>query len=201
MIEFLKEWGDYIATFFGTIVAAYVAIRLSRQQTKDKKLAYKVITSEDILSYSQDIQDNLEINYNNQRVDNLSLFIVSIINIGGIPIEKSDFEDRIYLEFDSNDAIVDAEVTNCKPKNLNIQIQEYQNSIGIEPCLINPKDKFDLKILLKNEVGNYSFDVRISGISEIEELKAEESESMSLNWMIYILLFFILLMIVLFIIK
>lgn len=168
MDSFWLQYSDYIVGI-PAIVLAIVAIWISLKQSRSKKLTYKIITKENLLSYSKEAQGKIEIFFDKNKIDALSLLVIEIQNAGSLPILKSDFDENLKIDFSST--ILNNEVIQKEPKSLDIKTEVNENKSIIEffPFLFNPKDKFLIKFLLNTENPNFSLDCRIIGLKKIED--------------------------------
>lgn len=162
-----------ILTIIGIIVGAIIALWIFFKQKNRKRLEYKVIANESLLSYHKDVEKDLVILFQDKRIDNLALLILEFKNTGNIPVLKSDFESPLGINFKTPTRVFGTEVINAYPKNLDAFAIIELGGISISPCLINPKDKFSVKIIYDVKKVDYEIDARIAGIQNIEQTKQQ----------------------------
>ena len=96
-------------------------------------------------------------------------------NIGNVPISKSEFEEPIEIYAKNQINIIQANVSTSLPSDLNPNISKNNNSIRIDPLLLNPNDMFRIRILTSESEPLFEVRSRIFGIPEI---KISEYESL-----------------------
>ncbi len=174
-MDIWKEYSDYIVGIPAVIIGALVAIWIYKRQSQKKKLSYIILANEEILKYSTDIKDKIEVKYEGKIVDKLFLTVIRITNNGNVPILKNDFEGNIYIDFGEEANPISAEISNKMPINIDVKLERVNSKIEITPCLLNPNDHFNVKILSDEIIGKPLIYSRIAGVNEITETQIETS--------------------------
>jgi len=140
-------------------------------QRKKKSLSYEILTSNELLTSSEELRGRIRITFNKKPVQNIHLLIISIKNDGNVSIIPSDFYEEFTCSFGDHTKILTAEITDCFPDSFKPQIEIREDSLTIAPVLINSKDFFIIKFLLSKFDGIVKVKGRISGIHEIKKLR------------------------------
>lgn len=183
--SFWVNYGEYIVGIPALIIGTAVTIWIFIRQKNIKKLEYRIIANESLLSYHKDLEKDLVILFKDKKIDNLAFLLLEFENTGNISIIKSDFDSNLDIKFKNYTAIFGIELINIYPKNIDLNTIREIDSFSIEPYLINPKDKFSVKILYDNKSFDYEINARIAGVKEIT--KASESKDFSLNSFLVVL--------------
>jgi hypothetical protein len=170
-MEFINEYAEYIVGIPSLLIATVLSIWIHRKENKKKKLNYFIIANEEILTYSDEIKDNVKIKYEGKTIKKLFIIIIRVWNKGGIPIKKDDFEGNIVVDLENNKKPISYEIATKNPKNLNTILEKKGNFIELKPCLLNPGDYFHIKIISDKKVENPKIIGRITGLKEIKEFQ------------------------------
>lgn len=166
MDSFWTTYSNYIIGI-PTAILAILAVWISLRQWKKKRLEYSVIANESLLSYHDYLREELIIFFKNKKIKNLTLLHIEFENAGNEEILESDFYSQIIIYLGEQDMIIKVEIDDNM--NLGVKAEVMQNTIHIDPLLLNPKDKFSLKILIDKEEKNMEFytDCRIAGVEKV----------------------------------
>ena len=165
-----------ILTAIGIVIAIVIPFWIYLKQKNIKRLEYKVLANESLLSYHKDLENNLKIIYLGQEIKTLSLLNLEFINTGNVPIQRSDFDQNIRISSPLCSSVISA-VADCISPNYQDPIisgpVEQTNYIEIHPLLINQNDHFTIKFLIDTNTKNINYDIdsRIIGIKKIEKFK------------------------------
>ncbi len=104
-----------------------------------------VVTSEtSVISLNANYSSDIAVFYKNKPIAGLYVADIRIKNEGNRPIEQSDFDKPITVQF--NGAVVaPVKVTSTTPDGLPVKINARGNSIEVEPLLMNPDDSFTIQ--------------------------------------------------------
>jgi hypothetical protein len=166
-MDIWKEYSDYIVGIPTFLIGTLVTFWVFRRQTQKKKLSYLILTNEELLKYSDDLKDKIEVKYENRIINKLYLTVIRITNDGNTPIMKGDFEGNLSIDLGFKP--ISAEISSRKPKDINANLEKVSSKIEITPCLLNQNDYFSIKILSDKKIENFSVNGRIAGINEIVE--------------------------------
>ena len=139
---------EILLGFLAVIAAITVPLIIYFLQKSKKRLAYEVVSNTQLVGVKSEVQNKIKIHYENKIVENVHLVSIRIINSGNQPISIDDFARPISIQLGSNTNILTCEVLEQSPKDLDISILKMQNSVEIQPLLLNPNDSFNLNILL-----------------------------------------------------
>ena len=174
-----------------------VMIFIALFQRKTKKLSYEVILDTPLVTVSSKIKDKIRIYFDNKVVDNPQLVIVRFTNTGNQPISKSDFEENIILKFSDISQIIQCDASELFPENLRLEFNHDQNSVTINPLLINERESFNLNLIIDNHNFDFYIIDRIKGL-RVEKYK--EPFFISSTWFnilltlsVYLLIIFLIL--------
>ena len=167
--------------FLGTILVSIVIYLLQR---KIKKLSYSVILNTSLVKVNSEVKDKIQLTFEGNKIENPYLIFVRFINNGNQYISASDFEKSIKLIFSNDTKILQCEATDLKPDNLALEVNYSENTINIDPLLINPNEEFTLKLIIDSPNSSFEIIDRIKGLN-IKEFK--EPFFINSRWL-YILL-------------
>src|SRR5947209_7742477 len=115
MREFL---GSPIWQFLGVIfafLAIILTIALYLKQRQHKALSFRVLSDTTLLSVEDDIKGRVKIFFDDQQIDEVSLFILEIVNSGNASIAKDDYEQPVTLNLNEGAIILSSEVVKTVP--------------------------------------------------------------------------------------
>ncbi|HSZ33221.1 MAG TPA: hypothetical protein VK772_07915 [Puia sp.] len=152
-----------------TIIAIIVTIVVASYQSKRKRLLYKIVVDQKVLS-SEDVKaGKVKIKYLEKEVDEIAVFILFLRNFGNIPISKNDFESPINFDFSQDCDVLSVEIIQKMPQELTpILTINKSHSVSISPLLLNPGDFFYLKFLTSKLDNGLKVTSRIKGVKQIE---------------------------------
>lgn len=133
-----------------TIITALIPIILYIRTRKKRSLSYDIVSRIPLLSIDKEIGKDLQIFYKEKRVQQMHLIEVNIINSGNVAIKANDFEGKISLNFGNKAQIFTSEITKTNPSNLNPTIKINNNTLFLEPLLLNSGDSISIKSLVEN---------------------------------------------------
>ena len=140
-------------------------------QLRRKKLGYLIQFSESVFAEDLGFTDQLSISYKRVAVKALRVASIKIKNYGFLPIRSEDFHEGIEIRLNGNLRILDCEIKPLDPKNLKIRHSIENQSIIIQPTLLNSKDTFLLKVIYDGEEADIEPYCRIVGINRIKNLE------------------------------
>jgi len=181
MEQFFRDWSSYIIGILTLIGSIILSITIYKRQRKIKKLLYELVLNYNMFYIREDIKEKISITYDGKKADHIRLILVKFINQGNIPIVKTDYESEIQIVFADSVNIVDAEISEKKPSNIDIAIKKNQNSIFLTPSLLNPGDYYTVRIILDSKKSDFQVLSRIAGIDKIDEVIKKEPTSFMNN--------------------
>jgi len=104
--------------------------------------------------------------FDNKIVSDARLIILRIWNSGNVAITKEEYSRPIKFFFGDKTEVLDAEIVETVPKNINASLTKNLTTVTLEPVLLNPKEVIILKVLLTRYKGKLSVDARIVGTKQ-----------------------------------
>ena len=159
---------EILLGFSAVIAAITVPLLIYFLQKSKRRVAYEVVSNAQLVGVKSEVQNKIKIYYENKLVENVHLVSIRIINSGNQPTSIDDFARPISIQLGSNTNILTSEVLGLNPKDLDVSILKMQNSVEIQPLLLNPNDSLTLNILISDYRGGLEVSARVRGISNIE---------------------------------
>jgi hypothetical protein len=150
------------------IVAILVTLGLFLLGRRRKRLSY-LLSDTRVLGVHEAVNPSrVQILFDGAPVTEVRLVIITITNWGNEPIRVDDFERPLRFSWSEPAKILAAEVIDVRPESLQPTIRAGVNEIVLDPLLLNPDDRFQIKTLI-NQVSKLSVDVRIAGVKRITD--------------------------------
>lgn len=153
------------STLLGIAVTALITIGGIIYQRKTKKLSYEIILNTSLVKVNSEVKDKIEVYYEKNKVENPHLLIIRFSNNGNQPISTSDFEEKIKLIFSDDTRIIQCDSTNLNPTSLLLNFHHEENTITIDPLLLNSNEGFSFNIIIEGEDNNFDIIDRIHGVN------------------------------------
>lgn len=142
---------------------------------KRPALGKEIEQSISVLRPEADSTPELILTYDGEAVWEAHMVVLKIKNTGNKPISVDDFEKSIIISTGGVD-VLDAEVIDKIPDDLDPEVRSSNDDIEIIPLLLNPNDQFRLKILLREPPKKLIVRSRIKAIKEITEIKGRSKK-------------------------
>jgi hypothetical protein len=169
-----------LVAFGGWLIPVIIAIVALLPPMKDllkkKSLSYSVIESSKLIQNKGNFEEQTKIIIGENTFTNPYLSQLGIENTGGLPIKKDDFEMPITIKATSINKFIAKKITSTNsylfnvaeksPSNLDVQISKKNNTLTIEPLLLNSGDKIIIQFV-SDEKLSFNVTSRIAGIKEI----------------------------------
>lgn len=169
MLEILR---DPVWQFIGALLAL-LAIAVSFWvyilQKPKKRLLIERVARVPLITLGADATPGLQITMNGRTINQATVILVRVVNIGNTPLPASDFESPITLEFEEKSIVLDARIAETEPKDIPVQVTNTANTLSITKTLLNPGDSFTCRALVQDSKGSYAAKARVSGVQRIEE--------------------------------
>lgn len=162
---------EILLGFLAVIAAITVPLIIYFLQKSKKRLSYEVISNTQLVGVENEIQDRITILYDEKKVVNVHLISIRFVNDGNQPISIDDFAMPINVKLGSGTNILTCEVLEQSPNELNASIIKMEDSVEIQPLLLNSNDNFTLNILLNDYDESLYITTRIKGIKSISLYK------------------------------
>lgn len=177
--SFLKDYSDYVVLIPSVILGGIIAYWIYLKQKNIKELTYEKVSLNNIVEIDSKFRNSIEVKFNGDKVDNLWLLIIKIVNSGNTPIEKKDFDTSLSIEFNEGSQVLDAEVISTFPNNLQIEINHSSGKIEISPTLLNFGDNYSIRAMISGAKPKFILNARISGVKKLVTKNFEKQNSMS----------------------
>jgi hypothetical protein len=160
---------DYIIDHLLEIIAILAAFVIFFMQIRRKALSYSILTNSSVISVSDKVKDRIQVIYDGRVVPSLRLIEIRIKNSGSLPIKPDDYVEPLAFRFSDDTKILSMEVIDNQSLGISLATKlSDQSRTMISKALLNPKDSFDIKILLSEGSTDFSLTGRIVGISKIQ---------------------------------
>jgi hypothetical protein len=119
------------------------------------------------------MQGKAQVIYDGKTISDARLVVLKIWNTGNLPIVISDYDVPVKLSFGKDAEVLDFEVLETSPNNLQVTVKQDGQDLVLEPVLLNSQDSIKIKILLTKFNNIFSVDARIVGVKQI--MRAEST--------------------------
>jgi hypothetical protein len=113
-------------------------------QKESSDLSVSVTSETSVISLNADYSSDISVFYKKQPIAALFVADIRIKNEGDRPIEQSDFNKPITIQF-NGEVVAPVKVISTIPEGLPVKINASGNSIEVEPLLMNPDDFFNIQ--------------------------------------------------------
>lgn len=168
-MEFLRDGAWQAIGAFLTIAAIVVSFAIYRWQRQRSVLSYHVKSAYPLLKTAEELQGRLSVQVDGVAVRNIDVMFLEVQNSGNHPISRSDFDVPFSIEFKPPAYIISAVVDAEEPGNLGVNLEVVAHKVTLQPILLNPGDKFTLKLLLSSDSKEYRVSGRVIGVKDIVE--------------------------------
>jgi len=136
------------------VVAAILAVIATyhtfNQSQEIKQVEVVKLADTSLIEIEEEVVQDISISYKDHPISNLSLFQVKLENSGNQAIVKDDYEQPIKFMFPPESEILEASILDRRPYNIGVGIQVEQNVATLTPALLNPGDRFIIRLLVAN---------------------------------------------------
>lgn len=167
-------FGRQLELFF-SIAAIVVSFAIYQWQRQRRALTYHVKSAYPLLKSTEELQGRLIVQVDGVAVRNIDLMFIEVQNSGNHPISRTDFDVPFAIVFEPPAHIISAVVDAEAPDNLGVALEVEEKKVILNPMLLNPGDKFTLKLLLSSDSGKYAVLGRVVGVKEISESRPRDS--------------------------
>lgn len=150
---FLKHslWKLPIWQFVGIvigIVAVWATYDVFNKSQEIRDLQIVTLADTSLVEIKNDVATNIEVFYKGKEFSNLSLLQLKIENIGTEPILITDYVEQISIAFPKQAKIIESAIIASEPRNINAKATLENNTVSIEPVLLNSGDRFVIKLIV-----------------------------------------------------
>lgn len=165
-------WGVIATVGFGA-VATILAIVVYKLQRNRKELTYDLVASTTLVKIDKSLGSRIQVLCDGVPVPDMSLIVLQIGNTGNQEIRAIDYERAISVTFPGSQRILSSEVSRTEPLSLAPTVSIDENSVSIEPCLLNSGDYMILSFLVAKYDNMIAVDGRIAGVAKIRSVTAK----------------------------
>lgn len=169
MMELLRDGAWQAIGAFFTIAAIVVSFAIYRWQRQRRALTYHVKSAYPLLKSTEELQGRLSVQVDGVAIRNIDVMFLEVQNAGNQPISRNDFDVPFAIEFKPPTYIISAVVDSEEPSNLGVNLEVVEHKVTLRPILLNPSDKFTLKLLLSSDSKEYRVLGRVIGVKDIIE--------------------------------
>ena len=149
-------------------VFGIISIILAFKLRKKKSLAYDIVTDSSLI-VGEAIKPEVDILFRGEKVEDVHLLEVKIINNGNEHVKEEDYKKPITFEFNPDAEIMDMSAEKRSSDSIQISFNlKAQNMVEITPNLLNKKDWFIAKFLI-NKYEDFNLSLRAIDIGKIGE--------------------------------
>ena len=155
-------------TFVLSVAGVALPIVLFFFSRENKALTCETLTTTVVADVKAAGIPGLSLQYGDAAQDRISLFALRIVNSGNVAIDRSDFDGPIWFEPVGSGVILRAEGGQVDPSSLSpVVSRTAKGEAVVQPLLLNPGDRFEVKIVAGGNVQELVPRARVKGISEI----------------------------------
>lgn len=152
------------------IATIFSPIWLKKIEKPDKELDVKVLSKSALQIPTNSAASDLKLMLGGKELTNSYLSILLISNQGKSPIRSSDFDTPLEIRIGKQQSIVRAVVTNRSPKEVQAKLDTDNQTIHLEPTLLNPQDSITIEILSVGGLPRYDYSSRVIGMRTLTVL-------------------------------
>ncbi|MGN8248084.1 hypothetical protein [Pseudomonas sp. SMV7] len=147
--------------------------------TENKALTYEVLEKKKLseLGADESVGSRLKMVFNGRDVKLGTYVVIAIENAGKAPVRAEDFYSDIVIKIEGGE-IISAQLIETQPENIPLQMLQQKSSVSIKPMLLNPGDRFLLKMFSDSDLKIVGVQSRILGVSAIERVQSPESSGL-----------------------
>ena len=161
------------------VISIILAILLWWNQREIYELQLVVLANTSLVEVEDDFQDQIEVLYRGEAVNNLSLVQVRLENSGNQPVVATDYESPITLIFPEGSHVIEGSVTESFPENISVEAELSRNRATFEPILLNSQDRVILRFLVVNipansNLQNFQVNARVKNTDSVNIVNSIE---------------------------
>jgi hypothetical protein len=160
------DW-KFVIGIILAIAGIIVPVILWQFDLNAKSIKVRLVSSTELQSSISASIPDLRLMLNGDIISSPILSQIEIINDGSKPIPASDFETPLEININNNSKIIRSTLISTDPKNLKPVIDFKNQTIQIQPLLLNSGDTIKISILSSGAIPTITANARISGINSI----------------------------------
>lgn len=144
-----------------------------------KELSYEY-SRVPVLRVAREVKRKLSILFQDEPVGNIDLIVLQVSNTGNTPITSEDYETPINFKVREPSKILSASVARAIPENLPASVSIKDQTVVVEPILLNRGDSIIIDMLIDEFDGTIRPDGRIVGVKKIESEEEKKARYISM---------------------
>jgi hypothetical protein len=150
---------------FAAIVAVLALVNNFKKHYSKKLLAVEIVHTQKVLLIDKDLKEKIHVFFNGVLMKNPVIYTFKVMNYGNVIINESDYTEPLIFHFTEGTRIASVEKRFTYFDTAIPKYETENSTIKILPLLLNPSDKFYIRILCfhDDEYPEPGFRVRISG--------------------------------------
>jgi len=165
---------DPVWQFVGALLAVAamgLSVWIYFAQRTSKRLLVERIVRIPLVTMGPNAVPGLTVSLNGRPINQATVLVVRIENIGNAAIPATDYESPIALIFDGTSEVLDASLSDASPDSLPVTFDRSGSVLRLAPLLLNPGDVFTFRALLAASDVRYSVSARIAGVKRVETIR------------------------------
>lgn len=172
---------DPVWQFIGTVIGiiallASIFFYVQSQQLKSLQIVFLANVSAVVID--DVVENKIQINYEDKKVDNLSLLTVKVKNIGNQSIRPEDYVEPILFSFPEQSEIIESSVITSIPENIDLKATVVKNTATLSTSLLNAGDEVIVRFVVINVPRNNNdypkVKARIADVRKLEVVTVSE---------------------------
>jgi len=159
----MEDLSSLIAVIFAA-ATLLVAILSYRNRHKSKYLEYVVVSRSQLVPHSA-LTTKLSVLVDGNPVEKATVTVVRIVSTGNGAIRKDDFQTKMRVRMIDVMGVAAAVMTGSRPKHLEPNLTTDEDSVLVEPLLINPGDMLELSVISSGMPKSVTLDGRLADVA------------------------------------
>ncbi len=170
--------GRTVLAIAAIVISASIAITLFILNRKKKSLGYDFISMTRVVSVKEDMAGRIQVLVDGVSANDVGVVQVRVANTGTEPVKAADYVRPITFSVTGKARIIEASVSERSPASIDVLFQKADQSVTLNPTLLNSKDSVVLKLLIADFDGDLTVDSRIEGVELRQNSRLADSKWM-----------------------
>ncbi|MBM4467396.1 MAG: hypothetical protein FJ014_17880 [Chloroflexi bacterium] len=141
------QWVGAIAAIVGLVVTVIIAVVSWNRQIPHHELVVRRLIDLPVFYVGENANEKVQMYYDSQPVSYAGLIAIQIENAGNREITPEQWEFPLSIQFEQDVIAAYAYVSDSKPAGLRPVMSVDNNTLTVEPLLLNPGDSFTLNAI------------------------------------------------------
>jgi len=141
------QWVGAIAAIVGLVVTVIIAVVSWNRQIPHHELVVRRLIDLPVFYVGENANEKVQMYYDSQPVSYAGLGAIQIENAGNREITPEQWEFPLSIQFEQDVIAAYAYVSDSKPAGLRPVMSVDNNTLTVEPLLLNPGDSFTLNAI------------------------------------------------------